>query len=316
MQDRRGTTYVLYGVLAMLGPALFGCAGSTNSPPNRSSAMLGLAERVAAAVAGIAGSARPLTSPLTASLLPPGMTGVPGSRGFDPAQARRLVQLIARCEEAGVTHQYERNGDELVVAIRGSKTLSDWMADLDAGPTVLGDPASRVNVHVGFYRRAMDILWSMERSGGLAHLRASPSARLKLTGHSLGGAVAQILGALVAEQRVPLDRIDIYSFGAPPFANEEFSARYGAMPIWRVETTGDTIPNMFNGPLARYRHVGTRVALRENGSLVVGEPGFYPTFVQRLASPKQRILPWPRAHNLRLSYVPRMALSGGPAPLP
>ena len=193
--------------------------------------------------------------------------------------------------------------------MRGTKTVSDFLADLEVESTLLGDSRNGVKVHLGFYRRATDILGAMQSGPELARLRSSPTARLKLTGHSLGGAVAQILGALLVDQNVPAERIGIYTFGAPPFTDETFSRKYGAIATWRVEATGDTIPYVFNGPLAQYRHVGTRVALHENGAFGVGEPGVYPDFDQRVANPSLRILRGLPKHLLKLSYLPRMGFT-------
>lgn len=306
MRKARWTRPVLGGLLALLVPVLGGCAGSATAPATPAAGSAGLGQPASASPATSA-PAGPLTSAITTSFLPPGTTA-PGGRAFDPAQAKRLANLVLQCDEARLPHQYSRNGDELVVAVRGTKSLADLEADLEVDSTPLGSPASGVNVHLGFYRRAMDILWAVDRSGGLAHLRESPSARLRLTGHSLGGAVAQILGALVVEQKIPADRVEIYTFGAPPFTTDAFSAKYSAMPIFRVETTGDTIPSVFNGPLAQYRHVGTRVGLSERGIFAVGEPGFYPNFEQRQANPSLQILGGLISHSLKLTYVPRMAL--------
>ena len=100
-------------------------------------------------------------------------------------------------------------GDGLVVAFPGSVTLNDWLEDFKAMPVSDSDITTSPHgwiVHQGFLEAA-DSVFDPVRDA----VAGKPYA---LTGHSLGGAIALLIGATLAA-RYDHPPIRITTFGAP-----------------------------------------------------------------------------------------------------
>lgn len=136
-----------------------------------------------------------------------------------------------RSEAGGTVADVFQGRGGYIVAIRGSDDLGDWAKNLSAWPT----RRRGAGVHTGFAQIA-DALW--DRLGPF--LREN-SAGLTLTGHSMGGAVAQLIAAY------------LHSAGHTPGAIVTFGApkvwlRWSGPPkaVWsiitRVEAPHDPVP--------------------------------------------------------------------------
>jgi hypothetical protein len=69
-----------------------------------------------------------------------------------------------------------------------------------------------------------------------------PTKPLVLSGHSLGGAVAQILGVFLAQGG--FDVSSIITLGSPKVGNVTFAAAVSALPVNRYELVGDIVPSV------------------------------------------------------------------------
>lgn len=131
----------------------------------------------------------------------------------------------------------------IVLAIRGSANVRNWITNLQFTFTGCGDLAKNCKVHNGF-----GDAWA-EISGTVldairATRAANPTYSVVTTGHSLGGAVATIGAAYI--RRVEGVPVDIYSFGSPRAGNDhfanfvtaqtgaEFRITHGADPVSRL----------------------------------------------------------------------------------
>ncbi len=72
-------------------------------------------------------------------------------------------------------------------------------------------------------------------------LASEPDARLCITGHSLGGAVAVLFAARLMDMGVPTEQLDVVTFGAPAVGNRAFADAYSDMPLMRIAMKGDPI---------------------------------------------------------------------------
>jgi hypothetical protein len=120
-----------------------------------------------------------------------------------------------------------------IVACRGSASLKNFGTTTDIGPVPLiaadGAPTA-ARVHRGF-QRACTGIWPLLKP----HLPAS--GPLLLTGHSLGGAVAQIIGMWLHKRG---KNVQIYSYGSPKVSNEVLP---GGQPThFRVVRLSDPVP--------------------------------------------------------------------------
>lgn len=185
-----------------------------------------------------------------------------------------------------------------VIAFRGTADKKDWAADFKTervvyggstlaeaektalgglrtgnGPTLAEDAAQDVRsakslpkVHKGFNEYADTALRSLldpETKGFLDEYRSEANARLLLTGHSLGGAVATIVGQRLIDFGFAPERIQVITFGAPAVANKTFEQLYGErLNLIRVTNTADPIPLTLQAVLRKYKQFGEEVRFR------------------------------------------------------
>jgi hypothetical protein len=202
-----------------------------------------------------------LTASLQAAALPPMLchpVPIPGS-------SHRAAYLIGS------------DGERQIIAIRGTANTGDALIDL--GTQRARDDELEVEVHSGFLRVARAIRNDMRDNN-----RLSSDQPIVLTGHSLGGAVAVVLGGiLVSEQPRLYDVQGIYTYGQPKvFGNDgAVAARDFSRLIMRVVNCGDPVPivpvsqGWFDHVISlslftRYRltdfqHVGESIVLMPNG---------------------------------------------------
>ncbi len=153
-------------------------------------------------------------------------------------------------------------GARYVVAVTGTSDLKDVKTDLSmhkvpfAGKTpeefkrhmerqemVPSEPLA----HNGFTRYTQTAFFSNRENGKtfgeeiLEILEKDPEARLCITGHSLGGAVAVLFAARLMAMGVPVGQLDVVTFGAPAVGNLAFADKYNDMPLTRIAMKGDPI---------------------------------------------------------------------------
>lgn len=89
-------------------------------------------------------------------------------------------------------------------------------------------------------------------------LRGEPRAKLYITGHSLGGAVATLTSARLSMLGVPASQIEVISFGAPAVGNEAFARTYGDnIYLDRVVIAGDPVKSVLQAISGDYVQFGT-----------------------------------------------------------
>ncbi|KAL8712802.1 MAG: hypothetical protein Q9220_003010 [cf. Caloplaca sp. 1 TL-2023] len=105
-----------------------------------------------------------------------------------------------------------------VLAFRGSKSVRNFVADADF-PVTPTDICTGCTAHQGFY-----LSWIEARAGVLAALKTAaashPSNRVIVTGHSLGGAIADFAAAEIRKSGIAAD---LYTYGAPRIAGATLS---------------------------------------------------------------------------------------------
>jgi hypothetical protein len=134
-----------------------------------------------------------------------------------------------------------------VLAFRGTANLQDWRINLDAIRVPLpGVPG--VTVHRGF----LDAFECCRAEIGAAVDANVPSTLgLYITGHSLGGALAQIASAVLERDNLAA----CYTFGSPRVGTVGFDLQVKC-PHYRVVNNWDLVPGV-PWPLFRgYSHTG------------------------------------------------------------
>ncbi len=145
------------------------------------------------------------------------------------------------------------DGAFAVLAFRGTATMADWGIDLNIGRVTFA-ACPGVHVHRGFLAAyevsQIDIFEAVSAY-------VPDELPFYITGHSLGGALAQIASALLARDNLAA----CYTYGSPRVATKSFDA-YVKCPHYRVINHWDIVPGV---PLATpwgYQHGGDPRLLR------------------------------------------------------
>lgn len=72
-------------------------------------------------------------------------------------------------------------------------------------------------------------------------LAEDPGAKLCITGHSLGGAVAVLFAARLMDMGVPAKQLAVVTFGAPAVGNRAFADAYSDMRVDRIAMASDPV---------------------------------------------------------------------------
>ncbi len=145
------------------------------------------------------------------------------------------------------------------IAIRGSVNMQNTWADIDS--LKIFDPRLKIFLHTGF-KRATDELYA----DTVRFLRKDYKTRI--TGHSLGGAMACILMMDLLHDGVPVDQV--VTFGQPKVTNEKGGRDFAGAPYFRVINGQDLVPQAPPSNIAydfsgTYEHFGPEITLLADG---------------------------------------------------
>ena len=128
------------------------------------------------------------------------------------------------------------------MAFRGSNSVRNYVADADF-PLVPTDICTGCTADQGFYNS-----WLEARTGILATLKTTateyPSSKVIVTGHSLGGAIADFAAAEIRKMGV---WADLYTYGAPRIAGpplSNFITNQNMGGNFRVTHKSDPVPRL------------------------------------------------------------------------
>jgi triacylglycerol lipase len=148
------------------------------------------------------------------------------------------------------------NDQELaVLAFRGTANWGDWQIDMNAG--LMPMPGfEQVQVHRGFWNAFESTLEPMMN----ALAQAPSDLGLYITGHSFGGALAQIAAAALSSN----DNVAAcYTFGSPRVATLRFDTDVKC-PHYRVIDNWDFVPGVPPANYWGYLHTGDPRLLRDD----------------------------------------------------
>jgi Lipase (class 3) len=137
---------------------------------------------------------------------------------------------------------------------RWPAVIQDWLNNLNTLPKADvpggGRPALPGRVHPGF-AASLDRLWPGIVAAVDRLIDGEQAPRLYFTGHSKGGAVAN-LAALCARRHRPEAIVKVATFGAPHAGDEPFAEAYRASGIdcQRYEVADDVVPKIPPGASA------------------------------------------------------------------
>jgi triacylglycerol lipase len=170
----------------------------------------------------------------------------------------------------------------IVLAFRGTRSTSNWETNLHAWLIHPARADARLRVHQGFYK-AFEKL-SDGTKGIMQKIKEIESATvgrtpIYITGHSLGGALAQISAAVLGSDQIAA----CYTFGSPRVGNYVFDL-WVKPPSYRLINYADIVPQVpFPFPFVlNYRHSGDPRYMPDvtSGSPYRFEPNFFQRVVQ------------------------------------
>ena len=191
------------------------------------------------------------------------------------ARAQGLDEQFDFMSSAGVVPNSDtqafvaQNAQVVIVAFRGTqpKVPIDWMTDFQAKHVSWGPFAGLV--HKGFHD-ALHAVWEIQFSGREilpARLLARGDRAVWITGHSLGGALAELCAAQAQiASHVPVQ--GVYTFGQPRCGDDGFAKLIQAalgLRIFRFINDKDIVPRVpFFG--MGFRHYGCEVFFNHEGN--------------------------------------------------
>lgn len=150
----------------------------------------------------------------------------------------------------------------VVISFRGSVDIKNWIFNLDTA-AVSYPACSGCQVHHGFYTAYKGIAPTV-RTLVNNLLSLYSGAKIIITGHSLGGAMAILCALDMKEIHGKVD--NVYTFGQPRIGNQNFANFYQAQvsSTFRVINYADMVPHVppenFN-----FRHGGHEVWYNPRG---------------------------------------------------
>ena len=179
-----------------------------------------------------------------------GMGGANGTKADLPVGVEVLIEMAEYCEriydegkeirDNEFSYNVVQDRGVTIVSIRGTNNGRNVLTDLDARP--FQDKKLSTNLHRGFRDAAEKVRNDLIENHALEET-------IILTGHSLGGAIAQIIGLWLADDAY---EVQIYTFGSPSIMTDQ---------IWedghfRVYLENDPVPFL---PPFPYVHWGVRI---------------------------------------------------------
>lgn len=179
------------------------------------------------------------------------MDGESGTKDNLPVHVETLVEMAEYCEN--VYDEGEELGDNefsykvvqdrgvTIIIFRGTNNGRNVLTDLDARP--FGDKKLGISVHRGFRDAAEKLRDDIIENHAIEE-------SVILTGHSLGGAIAQIIGLWLEDDAYD---VQVYSFGSPSIT----TATVGRGVLhFRVALRNDPVPFL---PPIPYIHWGIAI---------------------------------------------------------
>jgi len=185
-----------------------------------------------------------------------------GDKSNLPVSLTSLIEHAEYCKEI-----YDSGGDQKdevafevkqengisIIVIRGTANDANVLSDVDV--RLVSDARTGILLHKGFRDVAVNIMQIIDTSTTTGRntvqgqtLTYPLEHTVHVTGHSLGGAVAQIIGMWLHTRG---KNVQIFSYGSPKVSSQVLS---GGQPThWRVVRRSDPIP--FTPPWP-YAHTG------------------------------------------------------------
>ncbi|MGH9557956.1 MAG: lipase family protein [Bryobacteraceae bacterium] len=174
-----------------------------------------------------------------------------------PAQHRMVNSMLSDSNIFGLV-AWNAEEKTAMAAFRGTIDMTEWIEDFDAVAVPYTAASGIGLVHMGFqlvYQHVRQSLAQLLASG------CAGAARILITGHSLGAALAILSGFDIARNDIQSVAPEFYTLAGPRTGAPDFAQKFNAaFPVcYRVVNFMDVVPQVPLPPL--YEHVGTEVLI-------------------------------------------------------
>ena len=170
-----------------------------------------------------------------------------GDKSNLPISLDLLIEHAEYCKEI-----YDAGGDQKddvafdvkqdngisIIIIRGTANASNVQSDIDV--RLVEDVRLGIHLHKGFRDASLGVMEIIDNTKTLEHT-------VHVTGHSLGGAISQIIGMWLHKRG---KNVQVFSYGSPKVSNQVLDSQ---PTHWRVVRLSDPVP--FTPPWP-YAHTG------------------------------------------------------------
>ncbi|KAH8697777.1 Alpha/Beta hydrolase protein [Talaromyces proteolyticus] len=130
-----------------------------------------------------------------------------------------------------------------ILSFRGSKTISNWLTNLDFTLTDASSLCDGCEAHKGFLEAWQSVSEKIESELSAA-IAENKDYGIVVTGHSLGAALATLAAVELRNQG---DKVDLYTYGCPRVGNHAFASFVTTQEggtNYRVTHTDDPVPKV------------------------------------------------------------------------
>ena len=147
---------------------------------------------------------------------------------IEHAEYCKAIYDVGGDQKDEVAFEVKQESGISIIVIRGTANDANVLSDIDV--RLVDDTRTGIKLHKGFRDVAVTIMQIIDTTKTLEHT-------VHVTGHSLGGAVAQIIGMWLHKRG---KNVQIYSYGSPKVSDQVLSG--GQPSHWRVVRRSDPIP--------------------------------------------------------------------------
>ena len=165
-----------------------------------------------------------------------------------------FIALLSKPGETTLPRNRRSPSSEVVIAFRGTlppgsedldTVVKDWANDANARLVDFKDNDSRrIKVHRGFRNAVENINTDLYKWIGTwqSEGRLASNFRVYITGHSKGGAMAQIAALELRDGKISI--AGVYTYAAARAGDTNFAKYYAGIPTSRYENQGDVVPHL------------------------------------------------------------------------
>jgi len=158
---------------------------------------------------------------------------------IEHAELCKAIYDLGGDQKDEVAFEVKQDNGISIIIIRGTANDANVLSDVDV--RLVSDVRTGIRLHKGFRDASLGVMEIIDRDHTVEHT-------VHVTGHSLGGAVAQIIGMWLHKRG---NNVQIFSYGSPKVSDQVLSS--GQPTHWRVVRRSDPIP--FTPPWPYY-HTG------------------------------------------------------------